>query len=100
MNNMIELQNLLGANELYKWLASTIVFSILYSAINISAFKTLLNIEFKPKTVVFLLVIDSFFKAICSIFIISPYYRLVNMVISIVLLKLFSRTKYRKMHYK
>ena len=99
MSNMIEMQNLLGANEVFKWIASTVIFSILYALLNIYVFKTLLNVKIKSNTIVYLLLADSLFKALCSIFIPAPYYRVINMFLTVVLFRLFTRTEYRKMHY-
>lgn len=100
MNNMVEIQNLIGVDGLIKWIASPAVFSILYSILNIYIFKKVFDVNIKPNKTLYLLLADSLFKAICSIFIVAPYYRIVNMVVTIVLLRLFSRSKYRKVHYK
>ena len=62
-------------------------------------FKTLLNVKIKSNTIVYLLLADSLFKALCSIFIPAPYYRIINMFFTVVLFRLFTRTEYRKMPY-
>ena len=89
MVTLNELHKKVGTEDIYIWIISGIIFSILYSFINIYTFKLLFGVNVEKKKIFNLIILDSFFKSICTIFIPVPYYRLVNVVISIFLIKIF-----------
>ena len=87
MISISDLQKFVGADELCMWIISSIVFSIFYSIINIFTFKYLFDANCTKKKLIIFIAIDSVIKSICTIFVPAPYYRLLNMVFSVMLLK-------------
>lgn len=87
MISISDLQKFVGEDELCMWIISSIVFSIFYSFINIFTFKYLFDVNCTKKRLAIFIAIDSIIKSICTIFVPAPYYRLLNMILSVILLK-------------
>lgn len=87
MINFSDLKKFVGMDELCMWIISGIFFSILYSIVNAFTFKYVFNANCTKKKMLIFILTDSIIKSICTIFVPAPYYRLLNMVLSIALLK-------------
>lgn len=87
MISISNLQKFVGADEFGMWIISSIVFSIFYSIINAFTFKYLFDANCTKKKLAIFIAFDSVIKSICTIFVPAPYYRLLNMILSVMLLK-------------
>lgn len=83
------LQILVGKEQLVLWIISGVFFSILYSIINFLTFKYLLDINPTKKRSIIFIVLDSAIKTFCTIFVPAPYYRITNMILTTILIRMF-----------
>lgn len=83
------LKILVGEEQLKLWIISGVFFSILYSIINFFTFKYLFGINPSKKRSIIFVILDSIIKSFCTVFVPAPYYRLANMILTAILLRIF-----------
>lgn len=90
------LKNLVENNEFTEWMIVNVLSGFVFSYINVLMFTNLFKVETTKKRKILLILSNAILKIVSSMIIVAPYYRAVNMVISIFLTKYILNIKIEK----
>ena len=93
MGGVLELQRIVGTQEFYQWIITSIFNAIIFSVCDVFLFTKLFNVNSTKLRLIQVILIESIFKMISVIFIPIPYYRAVHLVFTIILYKLLLKQK-------
>ena len=86
MENIVELQKMIEENEFLKWMTVNIISSLVFSAINLFFIINVFKIETTKNKKIKIIMLDVMSRLLTTILIPAPYYRAVNIVVSIIIL--------------
>lgn len=96
MTGIIEIQKLIGGNVFLKWILVSTLSSIILSIVNVLTYKKVFTVESSHKKDILIIVLEAIIRLSSSIVIPAPYYRIVNIITSIIIFKLIYNQKIEK----
>ena len=96
MLNLYELKYLIQINEIYQWLAATAICAIICACIDVFLFTHLFQIKVKKSKIIYTLILNSLMRFIIATFLKPPIYRAIEIVVTIILLRIFLEKRIEK----
>lgn len=96
MGRIIELKEIIGINEFYPWLITNIIFAMIFSLMDDILFIQLFKVKAKKKNMISSILIGGVFRTLFLLFIPVPYYRILNIILTIGLFKIFYKQNIEK----
>lgn len=88
--------NFFEINELIEWVVGAIVFEFIFAIIDIISFCYLFNVKSTKKLKVISIIVDGIFRTLFIVFVPTPIHRGLNLIISVVIFKLFYKQHIEK----
>lgn len=96
MERLLNVKNILRGSELYIWIFNNLIFNFVFSYIDLLMFVCLFKINITKSDKIKFVTISGIVNVISKFIIISPYVRIINLLFTIVLFKLFFRNSIEK----
>lgn len=86
MENIVELQKMIGENEIFQWIIVNMISSVVFSAINLFFIINVFKIETTRNKKIIIIMLDVISRVVTTTLMPAPYYRAVNIVASVIIL--------------
>ena len=96
MVGIYELQKLMNGNGFIEWLIVSLLSSLCLAVFNVLYFTKIFNVSTNKKKNILMIVLDALIRLVSSIFIAVPFYRILNIITTIILYKLIYKQNIEK----
>ena len=96
MERLLNVENILSGRQLYIWIFNNLIFNFVFSYIDLLIFVYLFKINITKANRIKFVVISGLINAISKLIIVSPYVKIINLILTIVLFKLFCKNSIEK----